>query len=90
MDNEKTENIKPTSGPLTRSDGVTIKVDRDACIGAGSCSVIAALTFELDEEQKAVIINPDGNDLDTVLQAAQSCPTDAIIITDKDGKQLWP
>ncbi len=81
---------QPTSGPLTRKDGVTIRVDRDACIGAASCSVIAALTFALDSEQKAVIIDPDGNDLDTVLQAAQSCPTDAIIITDKDGNQLWP
>ena len=90
MDNEIPANIKPTSGPLKRADGVVVKVDRDACIGAGSCSVIAALTFALDEDQKAVIINPDGNDLDTVLQAAQSCPTDAIVVTDKDGKQLWP
>ncbi len=80
----------PTSGPLTRKDGVTIEIDRDACIGAASCSVIAALTFALDTEQKAVIIDPDGNDFDTIMQAAQSCPTDAIIVKDKDGKQLWP
>lgn len=81
---------KPTSGPVTRTDGVTIRIDRDACIGAASCTIIAALTFQLDDEQKAVILDPDGHDLDTIMQAAQSCPTDAIIVTDKDGKQLWP
>lgn len=78
------------SGPVIRKDGVMIEVDRDACIGAASCALIASLTFELDIEQKAVIIDPDGNDLDTVLQAAQSCPTDAIMVKDKDGNQLWP
>ncbi len=80
----------PDSGPIKRKDGVTITIDRDACIGAASCSVIAALTFALDTEQKAVVIDPDGEDFDTILQAAQSCPTDAIIIHDKDGNQLWP
>ncbi len=80
----------PNSGPATRKDGVTIRVDREACIGAASCTVIAGLTFQLDVEQKAVILDPDGHDLDTIMQAAQSCPTDAIIITDKDGTQLWP
>lgn len=80
----------PNSGPHTRKDGVVIRVDRDACIGAASCAVIAGLTFQLDEEQKAVILDPNAHDLDTILQAAQSCPTDAIIVTDKDGTQLWP
>lgn len=81
---------KPTSGPLTRKDGVTIRVDPDACIGAASCNLIAGLTFQLDEEQKAVILDPDAHDLDTIMQAAQSCPTDAIVVTDKDGNRLWP
>ena len=80
----------PSSGPVTRKDGVTIKIDREACIGAASCSVIAGLTFGLDTEQKAVVIDPDGNDYDTILQAAQSCPTDAITIIDKDGNTVWP
>lgn len=81
---------KPTSGPITREDGVTIRVDREACIGAASCLAIAGLTFELDGEQKAVILDPNAHDIDTIMQAAQSCPTDAIILEDKDGNQLWP
>ncbi len=87
---DDTNTPQPTSGPLTRKDGVTIRIDRDACIGAASCALIASMTFKLDNEQKAVIIDPDGNDLDTVLAAAQSCPTDAIIVEDKDGNRLWP
>lgn len=34
-----------------------IVVDRDACIGAASCVVLAAKTFGLDEQGKAYILN---------------------------------
>lgn len=67
-----------------------IKVDRNLCIGAGSCSVIAPETFELDSELKAVVKNPTGNDPDTIIDAAKSCPVLAIILEDDDGKQIYP
>ncbi|MFA6082098.1 MAG: ferredoxin [Patescibacteria group bacterium] len=76
--------------PISRTDGVTVEIDREACIGAASCVTIAGAVFELDDEQKAIIIDANGEDLDTIIQAAQSCPTDAIIVKDKDGNQLWP
>lgn len=85
------ENLQPTSGPVSRKDGVTITIDRDLCIGAASCVIIAGGTFQLDKEQKAVILDDaNADELDTIIQAAQSCPVDAITVTDKDGKQLWP
>jgi ferredoxin len=52
---------------------------------------IAGGVFELDEEKIAKVISQDGNDDDTKLLAAQSCPTMAIVVTDNDtGKQVWP
>jgi len=68
-----------------------VVVDRSKCISAASCVAIAPKVFELDEESLAVVISQDGNDDDTKLLAAQSCPTAAIIVTDTEsGEQVWP
>ena len=67
-----------------------IYIDRDLCIGAASCAAIAPDVFELDGENKAVVRNPKGADDETILLAAQSCPTKAIIIYDEEGNQIYP
>lgn len=67
-----------------------IVVDRDLCIGAASCVVVAGETFELDAENKAVVKNPKGNDEETILLGAKSCPTKAIFIYDENDKQIYP
>ena len=67
-----------------------IVVDRDLCIGAASCVVIAPGTFQLDEENKAYVVNLEGADAETTLLAAESCPTKAIFLYDEDGKQIYP
>jgi ferredoxin len=82
----------PSSGPV-RSErlGVTIEVDRDLCFGFGDCADSAPEVFELDEESKSVVVNPDGTDLDDLLLAAQDCPVDAIFVVDAEsGDQLYP
>lgn len=70
----------------------SVKVLRDKCIGAASCVAVAPGTFKLDSENKAVVIQTTGDpDADEdILLAAQSCPTAAIEVYDKDGKKLWP
>ena len=67
-----------------------IVVERDLCIGVASCVTVDPEIFKLDEEQKAIVINPDLSDDDLIKSAAQSCPTQAIIIYDKEGKQIFP
>lgn len=85
-----------------------VKVDRALCIGAATCVAIAPKTFELDGEGKAVILKKDGtktsgdvnsSEIDdtesNILNAAKSCPVDAIIIvevddTGKEVRQVWP
>lgn len=67
-----------------------IYVDRDLCIGAASCVAIAPGVFALDEENKAYVIDEKGADNDTILLAAQSCPTRAIILCDEEGNQIYP
>jgi ferredoxin len=65
-------------------------VDRDLCIGAAPCVTIAPGVFQLDEENKAYIVDQNAADGDTILLAAQSCPVQAIIVYDEEGKQIYP
>jgi ferredoxin len=68
-----------------------IKVDVPGCIGAASCVAICPKVFALDDQQKAVILDPAGDTPENILMAAQSCPTKAVILEDREsGKQVWP
>ena len=82
----------PSSGPV-RSERlkVTIEVDRVLCFGFGDCVDSAPEVFQLDDEDKSVVIDPDGTDLDDLLIAAQDCPVDAIfVVSTESGEQLYP
>jgi ferredoxin len=67
-----------------------IVVDRDLCIGAASCVAVSGETWELDNENKAVVTKADAVDDETLIMSAQSCPTKAIFLFDKEGKQIFP
>jgi len=67
-----------------------IVVDRDLCIGAASCIAVTPATFELNGENKAIVIDANAADDKTLKMAAQSCPTKAILLFDKEGKQIYP
>lgn len=67
-----------------------IEIDRELCIGCGTCASIAPETFELDGEGKSIVKNLKGNDEATILDAAKSCPVGAITVIDDNGKQIWP
>ncbi len=67
-----------------------VKVDRDACIGVGNCVAFAPTVFQLDKENKAVVLDASSVDLNTLLEAAKSCPENAIIIEDDEGNQIYP
>ncbi len=67
-----------------------IVVDRDLCIGAATCVTIAPGTFQMDDENKAILVDLHGNDAETILMAAESCPTKAIFLYDENGEQIYP
>lgn len=84
---------------------ITVKVDPDLCIGAASCVTIAPDTFELNEENKAYVLDhgqAEGgpsyervmevteDEKENIILAAQSCPTLAVFIYDEAGEQLYP
>lgn len=68
-----------------------IKVDRDLCIGAASCVALAMKTFQLDSENKAIVLDEAGDTPESIKLAAESCPTKAIILENiETGGQEYP
>jgi ferredoxin len=56
-----------------------VVVDRKACIGAATCVILAPKAFEMDDENIALVRESAHEvDDDTLLMAAQSCPTGAV------------
>jgi len=52
-------------------------IDNDACIGCGVCSDLCPDIFET-EDDVAVVLDSNPEDIDCALEAAESCPTEAI------------
>lgn len=70
---------------------LSMKIDRNLCIGAATCVAIAPKAWSLDDEAKAIILDTAEEETDqNLLEAAKSCPVMAIILTDENGKQLFP
>lgn len=67
-----------------------IVVDRDLCIGAASCIAVSGAAYELDNENKAIVLDPNAIDDETLIMSAESCPTKAILLFDKAGNQVFP
>ncbi len=59
------------------------KIDPDKCIGDAVCTAICPDVFEMGDDGKAHVINPNGCDLCDCEEAADSCPTEAIILEEE-------
>jgi ferredoxin len=74
---------------LSPANRIYVEVDRGLCIGSGDCVDTAPDVFELDDEEKAVVVDPDGASVDDIVQAAANCPVSAIVVVGEDG-ELYP
>lgn len=86
--------IFPESKTHSKRGKYLIEIERNKCISVGNCVAIAEDIFALDDEQIAVMTDPKTpivSDDETILMAARSCPTQAIIIKDAEtGEQIFP
>ncbi|MGE0691021.1 MAG: DnaJ domain-containing protein [Candidatus Nitrosocosmicus sp.] len=72
-----------------------IIVEPSLCLAFGSCEVLAPKVFLVEKDRqfnpKAVVISETGEDFETILDAAKTCPTKAIIIIDRyTGNHVFP
>ncbi len=75
---------------LNADSKVKIKVINELCISAGTCIIHAPETFDLDDDGIAYVKDGTWDEAQTIITAAASCPTTAIIIEDLEGNQLYP
>ena len=76
-------------GEVSSVNRIRVEVDRDLCIGSGDCVDSAPDVFQLDDEGKAVVVDPDGAPVDDVVEAARNCPVTAILVIGEDG-DIYP
>jgi ferredoxin len=75
---------------LLRNVLMKVRVDRELCTGVGNCEAVAPTVFKVDKSNKVVLLDPHSVDDSTLMQAAESCPENAIIIEDDDGNRVYP
>jgi ferredoxin len=59
-----------------------VAVDREVCMGSGSCSFHAPNTFDLDDSCRVVLLRTRDPD-DLIQTAAEACPTRAISLIER-------
>jgi ferredoxin len=70
---------------------LTVTVDHDRCVGNRMCSALAPGAFRVDANGQSDPYNPDGESVETVLEAAGNCPVMAIRVSDaRSGEHLFP
>ena len=71
--------------------GVTVRIDRERCIGIGNCVKVAPEVFELDDGN-VVAFREDAAEIerDRIIEACDVCPVDALIVHDEKGNQIVP
>ena len=80
-----------TESTATTNEGLVIEVDRELCYGFGDCVASQPNVFQLDDDEKAVVVDPNGAAKDDLVDAAANCPVTAITITDAaSGEVVFP
>jgi len=74
---------------------VSVKVDPGRCIACCSCETIAPSVFRVEKNvkvnPKSKVINERGAKSEKILDAAQTCPTKAISVSEKEScRRLYP
>ena len=67
-----------------------VRIDREKCIGSANCIASAPTVYQLDESEKAILIDTQSVDDESLLLSAESCPTEAIILEDEEGRRIYP
>jgi ferredoxin len=68
-----------------RIDLVRIAIDRERCMGSGNCAFWAPSTFDVDDDMKVFVLDPEGDDPDKVRNAVDACPTHALALVERDA-----
>lgn len=96
----ETINRRGTKGEFSKAEepeiqpNLFVDVDHSLCIGCCSCEMIAPDVFLINKKRmnpKSSVINQNGAGVNKIMNAAETCPTKAIRVENKDTKErLYP
>ena len=92
LKSEETSTIEQIEIPKSQYQ---IIVEPSLCLAFGSCETLAPKVFVVEKNRrinpKAIVKSETGADFETILDAAKTCPTKAIIIIDRySGERIYP
>jgi ferredoxin len=68
-----------------------VRVDHNVCVGNAMCETFAPNTFRLNDNRQSEAVDPNGDSVEKILEAAENCPVSAILVEDAEtGEQLFP
>lgn len=67
-----------------------IRIRRSECCGNGLCLDIAPAVFALDAKHKCMVLDPEADAPEKVMEAAEACPCQAIEVLDDEGEPISP
>ena len=65
-----------------------VRILRQECCGNAQCVEIAPEVFALDSKNKAIVIDEEAASAEVLLQAAEACPCNAIVVENDEGQSL--
>jgi len=82
---EDTRSERPVKIEDARSgESAKITIDKNLCIGCGTCVAIASKSFKLNNKGKAEVIEPPEDEEKVIKEAIDSCPVSAIKSTNSN------
>ena len=68
-----------------------VRGDHLLCVGNQMCETFAPNSFRFNSDRQSEPIEPLGDSVEKILEAAENCPMSAIIVEDAEtGEQLFP
>ena len=68
---------------MTRTS-VKVSINEDLCVGNAMCRAIAPKAFIASPNGKSTVANPDSEDPELLIEAADTCPVAAIEVASRE------
>jgi len=72
-------------GPASGLIIMQVRIRRQDCCGHAECVELLPSVFALDSKNKAVVLDTEAGTEDQLIECAEACPCQAIVIEDDEG-----
>jgi len=67
-----------------------VRILHAECCGHAACVEALPQVFALDSKKKSVVLDPEAASPETLIEAAEACPCQAIVVEDDEGNPVFP